>query len=49
MALVYQIVTFTRAFGSQVQKINQLFFHRLPVIGMVTFSHIVAAGLVTWW
>jgi len=26
MALVYQIVTFTRAFRSQVQKINQLFF-----------------------
>jgi len=39
MALVYQIVTYTRANTVEPRKINRLFLARLPVIGMVTICH----------
>ena len=39
MALVYQIVTFTRVNTVEPRKINRLFLARLPVIGMVTICH----------
>jgi hypothetical protein len=39
MALVYQIVTFTRVNTVEPRKINKLFLARLPVIGMVTICH----------
>jgi len=39
MALVYQIVTYTRANTVEPRKINLLFLARLPVIVMVTICH----------